>query len=211
MHTSPYRGAVTSDDAFREILAIVGDQMLVDQVLPDGWSARYYFAVDGTSLRLARIEITRGSEAGPISTAALRGLRPTAAERTARRLARANPAVLRQVDVLQGTERWAPIAQPPGGRATMDDLQLAGVALEYVRAIDMGERAPAARIAALAGVRSIQARGYIRRARARGLLTEAAHGRSGGELTPKAIAILEPMIEDLRSLAADLTTNQEED
>lgn len=203
---------VRSDDSFREILALVGDQLLVDQGLPDRWSARYHFAMGDTGLRLVRIEITPGPDAGPISTVGLRGLSPLAAERTARRLARGNPALLRQVDVLQGTDRWAGLAGPgPGaGRAAMDDLQLAGVALEYVRAIDMGERAPAARIAALAGVRPIQARDYIRRARTRGLLTEATHGRAGGALTDKAIALLEPMIAQLGTLPDERDDREEQ-
>lgn len=203
---------MTSLGSFHEILAIAGDQLLVDQVLPARWSARYHFAADGTHLRLVRIEITPGQDAGPISTVGLRRLSPVAAEYTARRLARENPAVLHLSSSLQGTDQWAGLTGLGAKGAAMDDLQLAGVALEYVRAIEQGERAPAAKIAALVGgVSPVQARDYIRRARSRGLLTEGTHGRAGGALTDKAIALLAPLIEQLGALAAQLDHQQKED
>lgn len=184
------------DGSFRELLAIVGDRLLVDQDLPDAWSARYHFEPDGGRLQLVLIEVRPGPDAVTISTAGVRLLSPAAAERTARRLIAMNPEVLRLVDRdLLGLRRWTPLTHRNEGapRGQLTDLDLATIAYEYVRAIDQGERAPAAAIASHLGVRPVQARDYIRRARVRGFLGGASHGRAQGHLTPKAIALLRPL------------------
>lgn len=200
----------SSDASFRDSLTIAGDHLIVDQSLPDDWTVHYLFEPAGRGFRLARVVIAPGPNSGPLSTKGLRSMSPLKAGRMAHRLAAQNPGILRQADELQGTERWAGLTRPPAGRS-IDDLWLAGVAYEYVRAVDHFEPAPAAKIAALLGVRPVQARDYLRRARKRGLLTTAKHGRAEGRLTEKAIALLGPMADGLRALAESDPRIQEED
>lgn len=92
-------------------------------------------------------------------------------------------------------DRWGAQDLPHPGSRGRDDLFYARLAQAYVEALAEAPRAPLRRMldeAAAAGEHETAdgLRGRLRRARERGFLTAAPVGQAGGELTPKATAIL---------------------
>jgi hypothetical protein len=83
--------------------------------------------------------------------------------------------------------------------ATADDLELAELAAEYLWTVATGSRRPVVDLAARRFVRVGRTREMLGRARARGILTGAGRGRSGGALTEKGRRLLE---EGSRSMGA---------
>jgi len=76
----------------------------------------------------------------------------------------------------------------PAGRS---DAFYAGVARDYVSAVDGGSLQPVRDLARRRRVTVVSARAWVHRARARGMLTgEHGPGRFGGQLTPKATQLL---------------------
>lgn len=71
----------------------------------------------------------------------------------------------------------------------LTDLFIAQQAQRYVEALPHGR--PIERVAKQESFSKTQVRNHMTAARARGLLTETPRGRAGGELTPKALQILE--------------------
>lgn len=86
------------------------------------------------------------------------------------------------------------LQQRPGRRGRDDDFYLDFV-VAYVELVDKGERAPVAAMASRRQFAATTIRNLIHEARRRGLLTPAPRGRSGGALTPKAVAMLKKRTE----------------
>lgn len=80
-------------------------------------------------------------------------------------------------------------ALPRAGRAGRDDHDYAVIAAAYVELCAMSRR-PVAELADQMGFDAIATRDKLAEARKRGLLETAGRGRPGGQLTPKAIALL---------------------
>ncbi|MFG2113900.1 hypothetical protein ACGFRB_14925 [Streptomyces sp. NPDC048718] len=73
------------------------------------------------------------------------------------------------------------------GRIT--DEYLAVVSALYVRAVDLGHRAPVPLLEELTGTKQATLKGHLRAARQRGFLTKV-EGKAGGQLTDKAVETL---------------------
>jgi len=90
--------------------------------------------------------------------------------------------------------RRAALSQPApvGGHHERTDLQLVRVAAAYLSAIQDGSISPRAEAARLLGRgwTPARVRDHLHTARNRGLLTDAPHGRAGGQLTPKGQQLL---------------------
>jgi hypothetical protein len=92
-------------------------------------------------------------------------------------------------------ERWGAVVAPKPGRRGRPDLFYARVALDYVRALGVAPATPTRRMLDDAAARGEhmtvnEVRARLRRARRRGLLTDAPPGRPGGELTDRALTLL---------------------
>lgn len=96
-------------------------------------------------------------------------------------------------DALFGSLGFNPGQKPKRGRRgpkARPDREFAELAAEYIAACEEGSRRPVADIAERQG-RSLEAvRQDLYRARKKGLLTRQTAGRAGGQLTPRAKALL---------------------
>lgn len=92
-----------------------------------------------------------------------------------------------RLDTLVGAD--AVNAKSRGGRNSFGDLFYARQAARYVDAL--GEPNPIEAVAAQTFYAASQVRNHIAKARALGLLTRTTRGKSGGELTSKALQLLE--------------------
>jgi len=72
------------------------------------------------------------------------------------------------------------------------DEDYARLAADYVRAWGSGSHSPAVDVAKVYGMKVSAVRAALNRARKRGLLTPGTGGRAGGQLTPRAKALLRP-------------------
>jgi hypothetical protein len=96
-------------------------------------------------------------------------------------------------------DQWAkPVGRP--GRTGRDDVHYARWAGRYVDALSASPRSPIKHLvdeAKASGehLTEAEARWYLTEARHRKLLTSAPRGRSGGELTPKALKLLSTLRE----------------
>jgi len=70
--------------------------------------------------------------------------------------------------------------------------EYAQLAADYVRACESGSRSPVVDVAKARGMKDSALRAALSRARERGLLTRQTGGRAGGQLTPRAKALLRP-------------------
>ena len=80
---------------------------------------------------------------------------------------------------------------PRPGRRGRGDVYYAQMAAAYVGMCNSGEPSPVGRLAEMVHKSKSQVRNILYAARKRDLLTDAPAGRRGGELTPKARALLE--------------------
>jgi hypothetical protein len=71
-----------------------------------------------------------------------------------------------------------------------DDVAYAALAARYVELVQAGDRAPAATLAHQLGMSSVTVSQRIREARQRALLTHTDPGTAGGQLTEKALSVL---------------------
>ena len=156
-------------------------------ICADGWPGyRFVLAADVTVRQLVNFEILRDSDAQPL---------------TARALARVPLGALEDAlyeELESFIDQWH--ADNPGSglaaprpervRANRDDVKLAELARAYVETL--GQPFQMRRLAEDFGFNYSLATipKLIARARQRGLLTPTTKGRSGGRLTPKAIALL---------------------
>lgn len=76
------------------------------------------------------------------------------------------------------------------GTAHVEEIVYARAAEVYVALVESGPR-PIARMAQTLSVSTSQARNLVSKARDKGLLSVTGQGRAGGELTQKAIELLE--------------------
>ncbi len=74
----------------------------------------------------------------------------------------------------------------------LTDERLTVLSALYVHFVDVGERAPAQRLAAGFDLNPATVKGHLRAARQRGFLTKV-EGKAGGRLTDKAVQILRGM------------------
>jgi biotin operon repressor len=84
----------------------------------------------------------------------------------------------------------ARIRRPPGRNARASDERLAGIAARYVR-LASASRAPLPELARELGYSRGHVKRLVQEARRRGLLTEAPDRRAGGQLTPRALELLD--------------------
>jgi hypothetical protein len=111
----------------------------------------------------------------------------------------ARAGVVRTAGLLQSSpelaEHWGRAFHdaPRPGRRGRDDRAYAEVAALYVKACSSGSRRPLADLAKRLGYSESRLRSILNAARSerRGLLTKAPRGRHGGELTPKALDLLQ--------------------
>lgn len=80
-------------------------------------------------------------------------------------------------------------AERPRGPTGKGDRALAALARDYVELCTM-TRSPKVELAARRNLAQSTIQSYLFRARERGLLTTEGRGKAGGQLTPKAVAIL---------------------
>ncbi|MGH9380853.1 MAG: hypothetical protein ACRD2Z_09610, partial [Thermoanaerobaculia bacterium] len=80
--------------------------------------------------------------------------------------------------------------RPRRGPKGWPDEDYARLADAYLKACESGSRSPVADVAAERGMTADALRQALHRARRRGLLTRQTTGRAGGELTPRARALL---------------------
>lgn len=95
-------------------------------------------------------------------------------------------------------ERWASgfVAKPRPGRAGRDDIEYARLCARYVAIVRTGARKPLVALKAESEalgepLSASRLRSLLYEARRRGLLTDAPDGAAGGDLTEKALALLE--------------------
>lgn len=149
-----------------------------------GWRILPDVAVTDHGLLLRRlvIEPANGMPEPGITTRMLRQLRTGD-------LIAALRAAKRQNEQLFGDGPDLSVATRVGRRGR-DDLYYARWAAAYVDALASSPR-PAAALAAAHSLSPSQIRNLIHACRRRGLLTASPPGRPGGELTPRAIQLLE--------------------
>lgn len=86
-----------------------------------------------------------------------------------------------------------PAATPKRGRpAIYSDEFYANLLKDYVQRVAQGSPRPTADVAKRRRLPAAKVRDLLHAARQRGLLSSSGQGRSGGQLTPKALAILNP-------------------
>jgi hypothetical protein len=84
----------------------------------------------------------------------------------------------------------APARPRPRRESGRDDLFYARLADEYLSLLARGSRSPIKDIAAVRGESAARIRDMVHEARERDLLTKSKPGQRGGELQPRAIALL---------------------
>jgi hypothetical protein len=96
-------------------------------------------------------------------------------------------------DALVGSVGVDPERKPRRGRRGpkgWPEVDYARLAADYVTACESGSRSPVADVAKVSGMTVSALRAALRRAQARGLLMRQTGGRAGGQLTPRAEALL---------------------
>ena len=96
-------------------------------------------------------------------------------------------------DALVGSLSFDLESKPPRtrrGPKSWPDEDYARLAADYVQACESGSRSPVADVAKAREMKTSALRAALDRARKRGLLTRETGGRAGGQLTPKAKALL---------------------
>lgn len=192
----------------------------VDQVLPNGWVARWVFAEQGGSMAVRSLTIEpegrvtptgglvantlRQAEVSPAKVTAHVNAKATEADRTAER----NPDDLShdalRLVVHRGLARWrSPEPEPPApgrGRPALPDDFLAAVAIAYIEECAAGRgvlKRVGVRVGPLRGMRPRQVllqtvKDWVRLARDRGFLTPATkQGSRGGQPGPRLLAYLD--------------------
>lgn len=95
----------------------------------------------------------------------------------------------RELDLRAPAERSEP-SRPQRPRRGRPDLFYARLAAAYVKAVQRGEQRPIRWLATQRRTEPATIRDMVHEARERGLLTPATQGKSGGALTPRALAML---------------------
>ena len=170
------------------------DCIAVDQPIPgyDDWWVTALFFVGGDRLELLSLALrpfsgrTWPPPGVPLTTPVLRALRLEPLYRDAR-TALSNADVL-GIDIDTDAAEYRKKPRPgPAGRK--DDFY-AAVAAVYVDLIERGLK-PTYGVAKKYKIEYAHARDLVNEARKRGLLTRTKQGLAGGQLTAKAIALLE--------------------
>jgi hypothetical protein len=171
----------------------------------DGWRAEMRLALQRGRLVVASLSVTPAAEEIPAGGLVSRLLRQipvhahvrAIAERMQRPYQRQTLEVLFAETEVEGAldamlaGPRAP-ASPRRGRRPVAEETLLQVAAAYSEATKAGSPRPVEEAAARLAMTMPRARDYVHRARGRGFLTPAEWGRSGGQLTPKAHALLRP-------------------
>lgn len=184
--------------------------------LDDVWEAFFRMVLQDGRLVVAglRIEPRRPAAipAGGLSARALRqirlgdygavvariidGLRAAYADSTTRW--KRGSALRKITEAFLGMTGFGALLEPPAttpsgprrGRRPLSDETLLAVAVAYDQAVRRGSREPVSDVAKRVHLAHNRTRDYINRARRRGFLTPGVRGRSGGDLTPRALALL---------------------
>jgi hypothetical protein len=164
------------------------DERRFDQIVCEldgypGWRILPEVAVTDRGLLLRRlvIEPSDGMPEPGITTRMLRQLRTGDLIAALRAAARQNEQIFGDAPDLSVTTRV--------GRRGRDDLYYARWAVAYVEALARSAR-PIEDLAARHNLSASQIRNLMHACRRRGMLTASPPGRAGGELTPRAIALL---------------------
>lgn len=164
------------------------DERRFDQIVCEldgypGWRILPEVAVTDRGLLLRRlvIEPSDGMPEPGITTRMLRQLRTGDLIAALRAAARQNEQIFGDAPDLSVTTRV--------GRRGRDDLYYARWAVAYVEALARSAR-PIEDLAARHNLSASQIRNLTHACRRRGMLTASPPGRAGGELTPRAIALL---------------------
>ena len=153
----------------------------------------YTFALILDALQVAHFEVRRDPDAKPLNAWRLQRVPLALIERALRaklsgvieQYGRDNPTA----PALFSTEDWPDPSEQT--RANRDDVKLAQLAKRYVETLDQPQQAEG--LAELFGYAPSSISKLIRRARDRHLLTPTSKGRPGGQLTPRAKALLGEM------------------
>jgi hypothetical protein len=164
------------------------DERRIDQIVCEldgypGWRILPEVAVTDRGLLLRRlvIEPSNGMPESGITTRMLRQLRTGDLIASLRAAARQHEQIFGDAPDLSVTTRV--------GRRGRDDLYYARWAAAYVGALARSGR-PVEDLAARHNLSASQIRNLMYACRRRGMLTASPRGRAGGELTPRAVALL---------------------
>lgn len=182
---------------------MVGDDVWVEARLKNGWFVRGRMVVQGGRAVVAELQIMPSGKAAPPGGVTQDVVRRVPLGSFGPYLMAANSfamgdsgigglaqAFKRSVGARIALDRLDPRPRPrrASGR---EDLFYARLAAAYLKAIEQGSRSPIKDLASKRDELPSRIRDMVHEARERGLLSTGSAGRRGGELLPRALALLE--------------------